>query len=60
MTRWRYKVEVVRKLRDEGYTGHDTAELEDRLNARVDEGWTVLEILNATTGWLVVYAQERT
>jgi hypothetical protein len=50
-----YKAEIVRTLREEGYSGHNTAELEERLNVRAAEGWTLHTIVESPTGWLVVY-----
>ena len=56
--KWRYKVEIVRTLRDEGMSGHNPAELEERLNARAQEGWAFVQIMDVPTGWMVVYVSQ--
>ena len=58
--KWRYKVDVIVKLREDGFSGHDNALIEERLNARAAEGWALVQITDAPIGWLVVYVSQST
>lgn len=57
---WRYKVEIVRTLREEGMSAHNPYELEERLNARAKEGWAFVQVMEVPTGWMVVYVSQDT
>ena len=52
-----YKVDVLRKYRDEGWTGHDCEDLEALLNERASDGWHIAMMQPISVGWLVIFSR---